>query len=426
MTHLEIRPNRLEGSVTVPPSKSLAHRAIICAALAEGESTVRNIQFSDDIRATIAGMRAFGADITEKKDVLTIQGIGINAEKSGKTLVQSEETDSVRLVDCNESGSTLRFLVPVATLFDGKTRFTGRGKLGKRPLTPFEELFKKQGLDYEVLDTEKLDLLVKGDLSPDTVNLRGDISSQFITGLLMTLPFLNGDSRINVTTPLESKGYIDLTLAVFNDFGLDIQVEDDGQTFVIPGGQSMKSADYTVEGDYSQAAFFLTANHLGNKLQLKGLNNQSLQGDKAIVEILETLKKETDRVIDGSQFPDIIPVAALAAALSKGRTRFENLERLRIKESDRLVATQAELEALGADIHVEGDALVINGVGYLKGGVTVWSHKDHRIAMMLGIASTRCDEPIIIRDTDCVAKSYPDFWEVFKTLGGHIHERHLG
>ncbi|GAB2482773.1 3-phosphoshikimate 1-carboxyvinyltransferase [Alkalibacterium psychrotolerans] len=426
MTDLEIRPNRLKGSVTVPPSKSLAHRAIICAALAEGQSTVRNIQFSDDIRATIDGMRAFGAEITEREDVLTIQGVGLNASRLNSQVADGTENDKVRLIDCNESGSTLRFLVPVATLFKGKTRFIGRGKLGKRPLTPYEELFHTQGLDYEVLDTEKLDLLVKGDLSSDTVNMRGDISSQFITGLLMTLPFLKGDSRINVTTPLESEGYIDLTLAVFKDFGLDIQVEDDGQTFIISGGQSIQAADYTVEGDYSQAAFFLTANQLGNNLQLKGLNEESLQGDKAIVEILDKLEKKTDRVIDGSQFPDIIPVAALAAALSKGRTRFENLERLRIKESDRLMATQSELEALGADIHIDGDALVIKGVGYLKGGVTVWSHKDHRMAMMLGIASTRCEEPIVIKDRECVAKSYPDFWDVFKTLGGHIHERHLG
>lgn len=426
MTDLEIRPSRLKGSVTVPPSKSLAHRAIICAALAEGQSTVRNIQFSDDIRATIDGMRAFGAEITEKEDVLTIQGVGLNAGHSKGQAASSTEEEKVRVIDCNESGSTLRFLVPVATLFNGRTRFTGRGKLGKRPLTPYEDLFKNQGLDYDVLDTDKLDLLIKGSLSPDTVSLRGDISSQFITGLLMTLPFLQGDSQINVTTPLESKGYIDLTLAVFEAFGLDIKVQDDGQTFIIPGQQSLQSTDYTVEGDYSQAAFFLSANQLGNDLQLSGLNDESLQGDKAILTILDKLEKETNRVIDGSQFPDIIPIAALAAALSKGQTRFENLERLRIKESDRLAATHAELEALGADIHIDEDALVIKGVGYLKGGVTVWSHKDHRMAMMLGIASTRCDEPIIIKDTDCVAKSYPSFWEEFKTLGGQVHERHLG
>lgn len=426
MTDLEIRPSRLKGSVTVPPSKSLAHRAIICAALAEGQSTVRNIQFSDDIRATIDGMRAFGAEITEKEDVLTIQGVGLNAGHSKGQAASSTEEEKVRVIDCNESGSTLRFLVPVATLFNGRTRFTGRGKLGKRPLTPYEDLFKNQGLDYDVLDTDKLDLLIKGSLSPDTVSLRGDISSQFITGLLMTLPFLQGDSQINVTTPLESKGYIDLTLAVFEAFGLDIKVQDDGQTFIIPGQQSLQSTDYTVEGDYSQAAFFLSANQLGNDLQLSGLNEKSLQGDKAILTILDKLEKESDRVIDGSQFPDIIPIAALAAALSKGQTRFENLERLRIKESDRLAATHAELEALGADIHIDEDALVIKGVGYLKGGVTVWSHKDHRMAMMLGIASTRCDEPIIIKDTDCVAKSYPSFWEEFKTLGGQVHERHLG
>lgn len=423
MTQLEITPRKLEGSVSVPPSKSLAHRAIICAALAEGTSTISNIQFSDDIKATIAGMRAFGAEITESENSLSIKGVGLNASRQA---AEGAPAQSVRNIDCNESGSTLRFLVPVATLFSGKTRFTGQGKLGQRPLTPFQELFSRQGLDYDLLGTDPLDLLISGQLKPDTVELRGDISSQFITGLLMTLPFLTGDSKIKVTTPLESKGYIDLTLAVFEAFGLEILVEDEGQTFVIPGGQTMTAQEYSVEGDYSQAAFFLSANLIGNDIDVLGLNPDSLQGDKAIDMILDRLFTESDREIDGSQFPDIIPIAALAASLSKGRTRFRNLERLRIKESDRLEATQTELEALGADIQIEGNDLVIQGVDYLKGGVTVWSHKDHRMAMMLGIASTRCEEPIIIRDTECVAKSFPHFWNEFKTLGGDIHERHLG
>lgn len=420
MTDLILTPNRLQGDVTVPPSKSLAHRAIICAALAEGTSTISNIQFSDDIKATIQGMRAMGAEIDEREDALKIHGIGLQSKSLANDQSEGKESDSVRTIDCNESGSTLRFLVPVATLFEGKTRFTGRGKLGQRPLTPYKDLFEKQGLDYDLKGTDQLDLLIGGQLSSDTIELRGDISSQFITGLLMTLPFLNGESRIHVTTPLESKGYIDLTLHVFELFGLEINVEDEGQTFVIPGNQKMQAADYAVEGDFSQAAFFLTANHIGNDISLSGLDSQSLQGDKAILDILDNLSDETERVIDGSQFPDIIPTAALAAALSNGHTRFTNLERLKIKESDRLAATQKELEALGADIQVEGDSLVIQGVDQLKGGVTVWSHKDHRMAMMLGIASTRCDEPITINDTECVAKSYPHFWEDFKLLGGQF------
>ncbi|MCC5893940.1 MAG: 3-phosphoshikimate 1-carboxyvinyltransferase [Alkalibacterium sp.] len=420
MTHLQLEPGKIAGTVTVPPSKSLAHRAIICAGLADGHSTVRNIQYSDDIKATIQGLRAMGAEITEERDSVIIDGIGLN----GRGSIQADH--SSRTIDCNESGSTLRFLVPVATLFEGKTRFVGRGKLGKRPLTPFEDLFNSQGLLFATTNTDTLDLTVEGPLAPEAVELRGDISSQFITGLLMTLPFLDGDSAIKVTTPLESKGYIDLTLDVFKAFGLTIHVEEDGQLYNIPGNQSIKAVDYTVEGDYSQAAFFLSANALGNTLDISGLNEQSLQGDKAILSILDTLKQDTHRVIDGSQCPDIIPVAALVASLSEGSTRIENLERLRIKESDRLEATQRELEAIGADIQIEGNDLVIQGVSSLKGGATVWSHKDHRMAMMLAIASTRCEEPIIIKDTECVAKSYPDFWDVFKTLGGTINERHLG
>ncbi len=420
MTHLQLEPTKIAGTVTVPPSKSLAHRAVICAGLANGRSTVKNIQYSDDIKATVQGLREMGAGITEEENSLVIDGIGLNAKD------KRHNNHSARTIDANESGSTLRFLVPVATLFEGKTRFIGRGKLGQRPLTPYEDLFNSQGLLFAATNTETLDLTVEGPLLPKTVELRGDISSQFITGLLMTMPFLDGDSEIKVTTPLESKGYIDLTLDVFNTFGLKIQVEEEGQLYKIPGNQSIKAADYTVEGDYSQAAFFLSANALGNAVDIKGLNEESLQGDKAILSIIDTLKQDTDCVIDGSQCPDIIPVAALVAALSEGQTRIKNLERLRIKESDRLEATQKELEAIGADIKIEHNDLVIKGVASLKGGTTVWSHKDHRMAMMLGIASTRCEQPIIIKDTDCVAKSYPDFWAVFKTLGGKINERHLG
>lgn len=420
MTHLELEPTKLAGTVTVPPSKSLAHRAIICAGLAAGRSTVYNIQYSDDIKATIQGLRAMGAEITMDEESVVIDGIGLNSD------LEKKDSGSMRSIECNESGSTLRFLVPVATLFDGKTRFTGRGKLGKRPLTPYEDIFKAQGLTYSVSDTDALDLTVEGGLRPRSYELRGDISSQFITGLLMTLPFLNGESQIQVTTPLESKGYIDLTLDVFKAFGLTVHVKDEGQLYIIPGNQTINAVDYTVEGDYSQAAFFLSANAIGSSVGIGGLNEESLQGDKAILSIINTIKNEMVRVIDGSQCPDIIPVAALVASLSEGDTRIENLERLRIKESDRLVATQKELKAIGADIEIDGNDLVIKGVSSLKGGATVWSHKDHRMAMMLGIASTRCEEPIIIKDTECVAKSYPHFWDVFKTLGGTINERHLG
>ncbi|API88219.1 3-phosphoshikimate 1-carboxyvinyltransferase [Marinilactibacillus sp. 15R] len=415
MTTLKVIPKKLKGTVTVPPSKSMAHRAVICASLADGRSVISNIQLSDDIKATIEGMRAFGAVILHDGDTLTIDGIGTGITR------RSQE------INCNESGSTLRFLVPLATLFEGETRFVGKGKLGQRPLEPYQEMFENQSLRYEPAPTELLDLTIEGRLKPGVYEMAGDISSQFITGMLLTLPMLDGESVIKMTTHLESKGYIDLTLTVLKEFGIEINHDKEYKFFKIKGNQSYQAQDYKIEGDYSQAAFWLSARTLANEISVEGLNDYSLQGDREIVEILEDLSQQADeRVIDGAQVPDIIPVVALVAALSKGKTRLINLDRLRIKESDRLIATQKELAALGARIKVVGADLHIEGVSILKGGQEVWSHKDHRMAMMLAIASTICQEPIIIKDTECVKKSYPDFWEVFQNVGGEIHEWNMG
>ncbi len=416
MTDLKLEPVKLKGSVTVPPSKSLAHRAIICASLAEGRSKIRNIQYSEDILATIAGMRAFGAVIQTEEDTVIIDGISDYSSGEGRT------------INCNESGSTLRFLIPLATLFEGKTRFTGQGKLGTRPLDTYEEIFSKQGLHYRPSNTDELDLTVEGSLRPGIYDVRGDVSSQFITGLLFTLPLLEAESEIRMTTPLESEGYVDLTLSMLKTFGINIDFDKEKQVFRVEGNQVYRAQNTTVEGDYSQAAFFLSANALDNSVEVNGMNPASLQGDREIIAILEQLNDgaSDERTIDGSQCPDIIPVAALVAALSDGRTTFTNLERLRIKESDRLEAVQKELARLGADIEIDGDALLIKGTAILKGNATVWSHKDHRIAMMLAVASTVCEKPIIIRDTECVAKSYPNFWDVFEQLGGKSSEWNLG
>lgn len=415
MTNLMIKPSELHGEVTVPPSKSMAHRAVICAALAEGRSQLSNIQLSDDIQATIEGMRAFGAVILQEEDKLIIDGIGKGAERRSHT------------IDCNESGSTLRFFVPLATLFEGETQFVGRGKLGQRPLTPYQEIFEEQGLHYDNQDTELLDLTIEGALKPGSYQMQGDISSQFITGLLFTLPLLEGDSTLTLTTELESKGYVDLTLSVLKTFGIEITHDGQYKEFSIKGNQVYDATDYRVEGDYSQAAFWVSAQALGNEVSVNGLNEDSLQGDKEVIAILKSLTEDTEeRTIDGSDVPDIIPVVACVAALSKGKTVIQNLERLRIKESDRLTATQKELAALGAEIQVVGEDLHIQGVSELKGGAQVWSHKDHRMAMMLAIASTRCQEAIELVDAECVSKSYPDFWEVFNRIGGNSSERNLG
>ena len=434
MGNLKIYPNKLEGKVKIPPSKSMAHRAVICAALSDGISKVTNIDYSDDIIATIDAMRSLGAKINKREDYLEVYGIN-SADNDIK------KSDELRVIDCNESGSTLRFLVPIAALFDGKNNFVGRGNLGKRPLNTYYEIFDKQGIEYSYKEGV-LDLVTNGKIKADEFKVKGNISSQFITGLLFALPLLDGDSKIIITTELESKGYIDLTLSAIKDFGVEI-INNDYKEFIIKGNQKYKRRDYRVEGDYSQAAFFLCADALSNNVIADDLKLDSLQGDKEVIDILKRMgvefqnidngiagsikdNKLSSTVIDGSQCPDIIPVVTLVAALSKGTTEIINAGRLRIKECDRLNAVTTELNKLGAKITEKQDGLIIEGVEKLQGGVNVWSHKDHRIAMTLSIASTMCDFPIILEDFECVSKSYPQFFEDFKSIGGVFDEWNVG
>lgn len=430
MADLKIIPSKLKGSVKIPPSKSMAHRAIICAALSDGICRIDNIDYSDDIIATINAMNSLGATIEKHDDYIEVVGIYKNINKIKEN----------RIIDCNESGSTLRFLVPISLLFKGSNKFIGKGNLGKRPLTTYYNIFNDQGIKYSY-EENNLNLVVDGELKPGVFEVEGNISSQFITGLLFALPLLNGDSKIIITKEMESKGYIDLTLKAISDFGIEI-INNNYSEFIIKGNQKYNARNYRVEGDYSQAAFFLCADGLGNNVVCRDLDLNSLQGDKEIIDILERMNvvfnaneiglsgevngELISTVIDGSQCPDIIPVLSAVSALSKGTTEIINAGRLRIKECDRLSAVTSELKKLGAQIIEKEDGLVITGVEKLQGGVEVWSHKDHRIAMTLAIASTMCKKPIIIKDYECVAKSYPSFFEDFKALGGNIHEWNVG
>ncbi|GAB6168058.1 3-phosphoshikimate 1-carboxyvinyltransferase [Clostridium carnis] len=426
MANLKLIPSKLNGEVKVPPSKSMAHRALICASLSSGTSVIDNIDYSDDIIATIEGMKSLGAKIEKKDGYVEITGLYNEA-----AIIRAS-----RVIDCNESGSTLRFLIPIALLFEGINKFVGKGNLGKRPLTTYYEMFEKQGISYSTR-RDDLNLLIKGKIKPGKFEIPGDVSSQFITGLLFSLPLLNEDSKIIITTEMESKGYIDLTLACMKEFGVEI-TNNDYKEFIIKGNQRYKARNYRVEGDYSQAAFYLSANALGSNVLIKDLSLSSLQGDKEVIDILERMGVSFENknngvlgkvnnnlkgtIIDGSQCPDIIPVLAAVASLSSGRTEIINAGRLRIKECDRLKAVASELTKLGANIIEKENGLVIEGVKELVGGVEVWSFKDHRIAMTLAIASTKCKEPIIIKDYECIAKSYPNFFDDFKMLGGEVHE----
>ncbi|MBU2700862.1 3-phosphoshikimate 1-carboxyvinyltransferase [Sporomusaceae bacterium BoRhaA] len=418
MATITIIPNLLSGNIHIPPSKSLSHRAVICAALANGTSCIKGLIFSDDITATIDAMKALGTEISQEKDSVLIRSNG-------------SLTPQKDIIDCCESGSTLRFLIPLA-LTNHSITFTGRGKLIERPLDTYYKIFDEQQIAYQTTQGN-LPLSVTGQLKPGYFRLRGDISSQFITGLLFTLPRLESNSKINLTTPLESQGYIDLTLTMLERFGIHV-TNNDYQEFIIPGNQRYTSQNYHVEGDYSQAAFWLAAGLIGSSVCCLDLNPHSVQGDKVIIDILNKLggnitfgtnsitatpSKTSGIEINAAQCPDLVPILAVLAAVSEGTTHIVQAGRLRLKESDRLHAITQELNKLGADIHEGSDFLTIQGRKELTGGI-VDSWNDHRIAMALAIASLRCHESVTIQNSSCVNKSYPDFWKDFAELGGKI------
>ncbi len=394
-----IKPCTLSGTVTVPPSKSQAHRAVIAACLSAGSTEIKNLAFSQDITATIRAMEAFGAETKTEDNSLSVCGANpMPAENA--------------LIDCGESGSTLRFLIPLAWDSGTPVRFTGRGRLLSRPLDPYFDICHREGIQYKQTESE---IYFCGKLKGGTYSLPGNISSQFITGLLYALPLLSQDSTIELTTPLESAGYIDMTLDVLTKFGIRVENQD-YKRFVVPGGQSYTSCDMTVEGDYSQAAFYLCANAMGSQVNVQGLASDSCQGDKEILQIISRFGMPlSGTVIDVSQVPDLVPVLAVLASQAAGETRIVNAGRLRIKESDRLRTVTEMLTALGAHIEEGTDYLIIHGKKGLSGG-TVDSANDHRIAMAAAIAATVADGPVTVLGSECVAKSYQNFWEDYKNL----------
>ncbi len=422
MDKIIIKPKLLKGNIVVPSSKSLGHRGIIAAALSRGISRVYNIQLSKDIEATMELMKELGAVVNIEDQNLYIDG---------RKMFSYEKKLDLR---CRESGSTLRFLIPLALTKDGDYIFHGEGKLISRPLEPYYEIFEEKGIKYS-REEDGLPLKVSGKLTSGTYRVRGDISSQFITGLLFSLPILEGNSRIQITTKLESKGYIDLTLDILKDFGIEIE-NYNYKEFNIRGAQKYNSRNYYVEGDYSQGAFFLVAGALGSSIVCSGLNKDSLQGDKVILDILEAMgcnveeSKEGIKVkpsktkgieIDASNCPDLVPILTVLASLSEGETKIVNAKRLRIKECDRLHAITKELNKLGANIIELEDSLIISGVNELKGG-EVDSHNDHRVVMALAIAATRARGNVIINNPSAVEKSYPNFFKDYFKLGGEGDE----
>ena len=404
--NVTVTPAKLKGTVTPPPSKSQAHRALIAAALGGGVSSLRRLPSSQDINATLRCLRALGALARWEGDTLKLHGLGHGVRQAPLCPV----------LDCGESGSTLRFLIPVALVLRGEGVFAGRGRLMERPQAPYFDIFREKGVFWE--RTGNL-LEVKGALSPGEYRLPGDVSSQFVTGLLYALPLLDGDSEIVLTSPLESRGYVDMTLDILGKFG--VQVENQSYTrFSVSGNQTFQARDMTVEADWSQAGFWYAAAFLGNAVETAGLDPRSTQGDRVIAAHFETLSRPGDVDIDVSGCPDLVPPLAAMAAVRPGVTRLTNAARLRIKESDRLSAVTRVLGGLGAQVTEHWTSLTVRGRETLAGGVAVDSFNDHRIAMMAAVAAARCEKPVTVTGAECVAKSYPDFWEVYESLGGKI------
>lgn len=415
MSDVKFSPFVPNGTVNVPPSKSDVHRAIICAAMANGVSRISPVALSNDIKATIGCIKALGADAVLENNVLTVDGTNMYKNKTA-------------LLDCGESGSTLRFFIPIAAVGNINATFVGKGKLPQRPIGIFTEALPKAGT---VCKTEGgLPLEIKGQLKSGIFEIPGNVSSQFITGLLLALPILEGDSEIILTSPLESVGYIAMTIRTMKQFGVNIDTTEKG--WHIKGGQSYKTCDYTTDGDWSQAAFFMVLGAVSGKVTVKGVAKDSTQGDKKCAEILaEFGAKVTQRdneitvekgdlkaiTIDASQIPDLVPVLSVCAAFAEGTTKIINAERLRIKECDRLKATAELLNNLGGKVKELSDGLEITGVSSLKGG-NVNGYNDHRIVMSAAVCAARSDEDITATFAMSINKSYPDFYIDYNSIGG--------
>ncbi len=394
--NIEIFPSKAKGDVTAPASKSYAHRLLICAALSNGTSEIKNIVLNDDINATIECLKALGAEITLNETTVTVTGINNTKRKKRLNLF------------CNESGSTLRFLIPLSLIFSENTEFTGSGRLMERPQTVFEELFKEKNC---LIEKNIKAINVSGTLKGGKFPIRGDVSSQFITGLLFTLPLLDEDSEIILTTPLQSEPYINITIDTLKSFGIAVEKTQNG--YFVNGKQSYKPQSLYCEGDWSNSAFLHAFNLTGGEVSVKGLNDETHQGDAVYKEYFKLLQNGNP-TLDISNCPDLGPVLISCAALLNGAT-LTGTNRLKIKESDRGEAMAAELLKFGCDITVGDDFIKIKKKNLHKPAEAVCCHNDHRIAMSMAVVCSVYGG--VLEDAQCVNKSYPRFFNDIKDLG---------
>lgn len=415
MDNIKLFGAELNGDVKVCSSKSVAHRAIIAGALSTNKMVIKNVDYSKDITATINALKALKVNIEYENNEIRIDSTN---------LLKNSKAD----VDAVESGSTLRFLIPVFIALNNETVFSGEGRLPKRPLDDYFELFDKDGIFYE-RKVDYLPLKVKGTFKNDLFEIKGNTSSQFITGLMLSAIALEREITIKITTELESKPYIDITAGVLRDFGHTVEFKDN--MIKVKKGKC-KISEYTVERDWSQAAFFLTGGLINGSVNVLDMRLDSLQGDKKIIDVLRRLggninvyenKIEVKKSklkgidIDASQIPDLVPILSVAGAFAEGTTLIYNAKRLRIKESDRLLAVTNMLRNTGVKVEMGEDYLKIEGTDNLKGGI-VNSFNDHRIVMSAAIAALNSKEPVVIEDYKAITKSYPAFFEDYFKIGG--------
>ena len=420
---ITIQPDRnIDGVIMAPPSKSMAHRAVLCAALAEGTSHIRNLEFSKDIAATLAAAGQLCARVTTGGNDAVVEGLG--------RFLPVEAP-----VDCCESGSTLRFLIPLASLTGQAVTFVGRGRLMERPQSVYEQLYRERNLHFEQTPAG---LTVAGTLPSGEYTVAGNVSSQFISGLLFALPLLAGDSVLHLLPPVESRSYIEMTRAAQAAFGVASQWLDD-VTLAIPGGQHYRPSHYTVEGDYSQAAFLAVLGAVRGGVTIAGLAEKTLQGDAVILDILRRCGAKFARTgagltfekaplhgvdIDLADCPDLGPVLMVLGLLCEGTTVIRNAERLRLKESDRIAAMEAELRACGGVLESDGGTITVHGcAGRLHApAAPLHGHNDHRVVMSLAVLAAAAGLPLTVDDAEAIQKSWPGFFADAAPLGVEVED----
>ena len=410
---IKLSCNELKGKVVIPPSKSLAHRALVLASLAKHEVVVKNISYSNDILATISCLEGLGATIIKQED---------------SVIVRPSQVKKVHDINCGESGTTLRFMIPYALLQGETIAIDGENRLKIRPIDDYFPMLEQNQVKYQY--NGSLPIVLTGHLQSGVYELNGNVSSQFISGLLLVLPFLKGDSKVIIKNKLESKPYVDMTVKIAKEFGINIYEE--GNIYTIPGNQEVVAKEYYVEGDYSQAAFFLVANALGANLELVGLKRSKMQGDEAILDILGEFgvkfnehfeaveRKLHPATVSLAQNPDLAPILGVLASSITGTTKLVDLERLAFKESNRILSTKDMLEACGVKVIADDKSLTIIGpTDYQVGSIKTCN--DHRIVMSSAVLSLVCPY-VLVDEIKPVNKSFPNFFTIYQNLGGVVNE----